>query len=102
MAKIKQEIKGNNNIQVAGDFIKTEKVVRKIEVIHNPDEHISDAQAKEIQDRIKKIAYERIGEKESKYKSAYASAYKSLYDRYHTSYFQRVFMMMLLNGLINK
>lgn len=80
---IKQNIEGNNNLQVAGDFIKTEKVVRKTEVIHDKNEHITDAQAKEIKDRIQKIAESRS--KESKY--SFPQAYKALYDKFHiTSY----------------
>jgi len=83
MAKINQNITGSNNIQVAGDFIKTEKVVKKIQVIHSPDEHITDAQAKEVKDRIQKIAESRS--KESRY--SFAQAYNALYEKYHiTSY----------------
>ena len=32
MAKINQKIEGNNNIQVAGDFIKAERIVKRTEV----------------------------------------------------------------------
>jgi hypothetical protein len=41
MAKISQSIKGNHNVQIAGDFIKTEKLVKTTQVVHNPDEHIT-------------------------------------------------------------
>lgn len=66
MDKNKQKIEGNNNIQIGvhnGDIIYTEKVVGKTELIHDSDIYISDAQAKEIRDRIQKIAEEMAGEK---------------------------------------
>ncbi|EOA54211.1 hypothetical protein HMPREF1214_04175 [Bacteroides sp. HPS0048] len=78
---INQDINGNNNIQVAGDYIKTEKVVKTTQVIHNPDEHITDAQAKEIRDKVKKVAEEMAGER--KYSSSpYGAVYTALYNRY--------------------
>lgn len=78
---LSQDINGNNNIQVAGDYIKTEKIVRTTQVIHNPDEHITDSQAKEIRDKVIKIAEERAGEK--RYSSApYGIVYKALHDRF--------------------
>jgi len=83
MKKIQQKINGSNNIQVGGDYINTERVVKKIEVVYDKDEHITDAQAKEIKDRIQKIAESRA--KESKY--SFGQAYNALYERYNiTSY----------------
>jgi hypothetical protein len=78
MSDINQKIEGNNNIQVGGDFIKTEKITRKIEVYHDPDIHITPSQAKEIKDRIEKIAKSRFvyGKSPSQeYKNAYISLY---------------------------
>lgn len=81
-SNINQDINGNNNIQVAGDYIRTEKIVRTTQVIHNPDEHITDAQAKEIRDKVQKIAEEKAGEK--KYSSPpYGAVYNTLYNRYN-------------------
>lgn len=84
MEKNKQQIEGNNNIQIGvhhGDIIHTEKVIRKTEVIHDSNTHISDAQAKEIRDRVKKIAEEKAGER--RYTSApYGLVYATLYNRY--------------------
>lgn len=78
---ISQNINGDNNIQVAGDFIKTDKVIKKTHVIYDPREHISDSQAKEIRDRVQKIAEERVGEK--RYSSPpYGVVYAALYNRY--------------------
>ncbi|MFX1668500.1 ORF6C domain-containing protein [Riemerella anatipestifer] len=54
-----QKIKGNNNIQVGGDFngniIKTEKVYNRPKVIHNPDEHITAEQQFEIKSHIDEL-----------------------------------------------
>ncbi|MDR2130989.1 MAG: hypothetical protein LBP56_07495 [Odoribacteraceae bacterium] len=83
MKKINQKIEGNNNIQVAGDFIKTEKLITRTQVVHDPGLHINDAQAKEIKDRVKKIAESRS--EESKY--SFGQAYNALYKKYSiTSY----------------
>ncbi|MDR3287180.1 MAG: hypothetical protein LBT27_07040 [Prevotellaceae bacterium] len=78
MKKINQEIVGSNNIQVAGNYITTNKVIKKTEVVHDVDIYITDAQAKEIRDRVHKIAESRSNE--SKY--SYPQAFKALYDRY--------------------
>lgn len=75
---ISLKIEGNHNVQVSGDYIKTDKIVRKTEVHYDKDEHITDAQAKEIRDRIQKIAESKSIE--SKY--SYGKAYKALYDKY--------------------
>jgi hypothetical protein len=78
MEDVKQEIWGCNNVQVAGDYIITGKIVRKTEVIHNADFHITDAQAKEIRDIVQKIAEPR---------KSYQNAYGALYNKYKiTSY----------------
>ena len=84
MKKISQRIKGNNNIQVAGDLINTEKIVHKTEVIHDNKFHITDEQAKEIRDRVHKIAKYRSNE--SKY--SYPQAFNLLYDRFHITKYQ--------------
>ena len=67
-------IKGNNNVQVVGgDHITTQKVIKKTEVIYDPNLYITDAQASEIQTRILKIAEELKG----KYENPHAFAYSS-------------------------
>jgi len=86
MKEVRQKISGNNNIQVGGDFIKTEKLVKTTQVIHNPDEHITDAQAKEISDKVKKLAEGMLGDSKGK-QQPYGKAYTSLYNRFNiTSY----------------
>lgn len=79
MAEIKQKIRGNNNIQVGGDLIKTEKIVHKTEIIYDKDILITDEQAKEIRDKIHKIA--QSSSSENKY--SYKHAFTSFYNRFH-------------------
>lgn len=69
MGKTQQTIIGNNNIQIAGD-VKTEKIVHKTEVIYDKDLHITDEQAKTIQEKIHKIAQEKTNDPK-----AYAMSY---------------------------
>ena len=83
---MKQKIIGNNNIQVGGDYVSTNKLIKKTEVIHNPEEHITDAQAKEIRDKVYKIAESRLGENRFK-TPPYGLIYSSLYNQFKiTSY----------------
>lgn len=84
MKKITQKIKGNNNIQIAGDLINTEKIIHKTEVIHDAEFHITDEQAKEIRDKVHKIAKYRSSE--SNY--SYPQAFKLLYDHFHITKYQ--------------
>lgn len=52
-------IKGNNNVKnviVGGDYINTNKVIRKTEVVYDKDEYISVAQAREIQEKVSELA----------------------------------------------
>ena len=73
-----QKIVGNNNIQVNGDYIQTHKIVNKKEIIYDKDYHITDEQALNIRELIKKIAEET---------SNYAGAYNALYKHFRiTSY----------------
>ena len=51
-----QTISGNNNIQVAGDYIVTEKIVKRTKATPDYNIHISDQQAKAIADKVKEIA----------------------------------------------
>ncbi len=78
MGSNKQSIKGNNNTQVAGDYIKTEKIVKKTEIIYDKNEYISDSQAKEIRDYVLDIAQRT---------KSYRKEYNALYDKFKiTSY----------------
>lgn len=63
---VNQKSKGNHSFQVGvnhGTIIKTEKVVRKNEVLANPDINISQEQAKKIKDMVNSIVeiYEQAG-----------------------------------------
>ena len=87
MERIHQQITGNNNIQVSGNYITTNKITNKTVVPHNSDLHISDAQAKEIKDKVYKIAESRAGERKFNSAPPYGLAYKDLYDKFKiTSY----------------
>ena len=69
--KITQKSKGNNNIQIAvnqGTVIKTDKVVKKNEVVTNPDIHISQEKAKQILDTVSEIV--EINERAGKFKTS--------------------------------
>lgn len=67
--KVNQKSKGNHNLQVGvnqGTIIKTEKVIRKNEVVTNPEIHINQEQAKQILEYISKIV--EINEQAGKFK----------------------------------
>lgn len=64
--KITQKSKGNHNLQVGlnqGTIIKTDKVVKKNDVVTNPEIHISQEQAKKIKELVNSIVkiYEQAG-----------------------------------------
>ncbi len=74
MKKQISTINGNNNVQViGGNYIVTEKVIEKTEVKHDAELHISDAQAYEIQSRVKKIAESLSGSSQNSYAASYVA-----------------------------
>jgi hypothetical protein len=82
-SSIENVIVGNNNIRVYGNYINTDRISQNTKVMHDPDKHITNAQAKEIRDRVQKIAESRS--RESKY--SFPRAYIALHNRYNiTSY----------------
>lgn len=82
MKKLSQKIKGNNNIQVAGDYIKTEKInPPKINVIHNPEQHINSEQALKIRDKIDEIVSMLASDGSSK-ATHYKKEYRALYNAF--------------------
>ncbi len=59
MKEIEQSITGDNNVQVGvnnGHIIHTKKVKVTTEVLHAPGQHITDAQALQIREKITEIA----------------------------------------------
>ena len=55
MKNVKQSIKGNNNLQIVTNnapIIHTGKLTAKVNVVHNPEKHISDAQAQQIKEKV--------------------------------------------------
>jgi hypothetical protein len=91
---IKQKSKGNNNLQIAvnqGTVIKTDKIIKKNEVVTNPDIHISQENAKQILDTVGEIV--EINEKAGKFKTPsdkgkfFAQTWTSFKNRFNvTSY----------------
>lgn len=79
-----QQISGNNNIQVGGDYIVTEKVVRRNVIAVDYDRHISDQQAKAILDKIKEIGMKNPS------KNFYGKLHKLLQDRYNVDSFHHI------------
>lgn len=56
--KVKQKLEGNNNVQVGinyGEVVHTEKLIRRVEVIHDSNLHISDAEAKLLKEKLTKL-----------------------------------------------
>lgn len=89
-----QKVKGNHNLQVGvnqGTIIKTDKVVKKNEVVTNPDVHITQEQAKQILDTVGEIV--EINEKAGKFRTTadkgkyFAQTWTSFKNRFNvTSY----------------
>ncbi len=75
MKKTKQTIMGNNNVQVAGDYITTQKIVRRVEVQHDPNLYITDEQAHRIKELVLDLAKDNP-------KISYQGAYSMLYRRF--------------------
>lgn len=75
MKKVEQTISGSHNIQVSGDYITTQKVVRQVEVLHDPNLHITDEQAHHIKELVLDLAKDNP-------KISYQGAYSLLYKRF--------------------
>ena len=58
MSEINQNITGDNNLQVGtnnGQIIQTKQIKQVTEVLHDPNQHITDAQALEIRNKITEL-----------------------------------------------
>lgn len=92
--KVSQKSKGNHNLQVAinkGTIIKTDKIIKKNEVVTNPEIHISQEQAKKIKETVNSIVeiYEQAGKFKNRMDKGkcFAQTWTSLYNRFgFTSY----------------
>jgi hypothetical protein len=82
MAKINQKINGDHNIQVSGNYITSPKVVVKYDVTPNPNIHITDAQAKQIKDRVDDIMLSVAAVKK---KGEYAKLWNALKHKFRVS-----------------
>ncbi|RHO65379.1 hypothetical protein DW083_20950 [Parabacteroides sp. AF48-14] len=81
MEKNKQQIEGNNNIQIGvnhGDIIHTEKVIRKTNAVPNPEIHISEEQAFVIQQKVNDLVDLICKVKDVERKNAYIEVYGGL------------------------
>lgn len=88
--KTKQSITGNNNLQIGvnnGYIIRTDKVQRKIEVVHNPDQHITDAQAMKIRGKITELVEMITSDPKKSKPAVFKEEYNALYKHFGiTSY----------------
>nr|DAK78179.1 MAG TPA: hypothetical protein [Caudoviricetes sp.] len=79
---IRQNIKGNNNIQVANNnapIIHTGELKITMEVVHDPEQHITDSQALQVREKIVEsgmILASNGGNKRSLIKKQYGKFYK--------------------------
>ena len=84
MKNVKQSIKGNNNLQIVTNnapIIHTGKLTAKVNVVHNPENHISDAQAQQIKEKVIECATILASDGSNK-KSLIQKQYGKLYKRY--------------------
>lgn len=85
MDNIEQNINGNNNLQIGvnnGDIIRTEKIIRKVEVIHDKSDCITNAQALEIRNKVIEIGSALALNKKITNQKAYGSVYSALYKKF--------------------
>ena len=84
MKNVKQSIKGNNNLQIVTNnapIIHTGKLTAKVNVVHNPAKHISDAQAQQIKEKVIECAIILASDGSNK-KSLIQKQYGKLYRKY--------------------
>lgn len=82
MKEINQSISGSNNVQIVGDYIITSKHTTKIEVMHNPDLHISDAEARMIVEKINEVV-NVLSKNDTDKKKLYPQIYNALKTKFH-------------------
>jgi hypothetical protein len=85
MKKVKQEIIGNKNIQVTGDYITTQRVVKRVEIKPDYDVHISEFQCKQIHDKVDEIVKMITSDDSEKKKSAYPQVWGSIKKRFNVA-----------------
>ncbi|MDY3529054.1 ORF6C domain-containing protein [Riemerella anatipestifer] len=85
MDNIEQNSTGNNNLQVGvnnGQIIKTERIIRKIEIIHDKTDCITPVQALEIRTKVTEIGSALALNKKITNQKAYGSVYSTLYKKF--------------------
>ena len=81
---IKQTIKGNNNIQVVNNnapIIHTGELKITMEVVHDPEQHITDAQALQVREKVIECAMILASDENNK-KSLIKKQYGKLYKKF--------------------
>ena len=81
---IRQNIKGNNNIQVANNnapIIHTGKLKITMEIVHDPELHITDAQALQVREKVIECAMILASDGSNK-KSLVKKQYGKLYKKF--------------------
>ena len=84
MKKIRQTIKGNNNVQILNNnapIIHTGEVKLTTEVVHNPDNHITDAQALQVREKITEVVTALASDGTDR-KMLFGKEYKSFYNKF--------------------
>lgn len=88
--KTKQKITGNNNLQVGvnnGYIIRTDKIERKLEVIHDTELHITDSQAITVREKITELVDMIASDSPKSKASLFREEYNALYKHFRiTSY----------------
>lgn len=85
MDNIEQNSTGSNNLQVGvnnGHIIRTEKIVRKVETIHDKTECITSAQALEIRNKVTEIGSALALNKKISNQKAYGGIYIAFYKKF--------------------
>lgn len=78
MKKNKQQIEGNNNIQIGvnhGDIIHTERIIKKTEATPDPIIHISEDQAFTIKEKVNELVSLRCKVEDEEKSKIYAKVY---------------------------
>lgn len=102
MKEIDQSIAGNNNVQVGvnnGQIIHTKKVKVTTEVLHTPGQHITDAQALQIRDKIAEIV-DMVASKGTSKTAIFPKEYRAFYKQFGITSYKLLPVEQYDNGLV--
>lgn len=86
MNKLEQDITGNRNIQIGinnGDIVYTNRIIKKVEVVYDPDLHISSIQAKILREKINEVVELRAIVEQKEKSTIYKKVYGELYNHFN-------------------